>query len=251
MEPIYQKPMDIEARSMAIIEEHLTGVTLPEPERSILKRVIHTTADFDYTENLCFSENAVSSALEALQRGAHIVTDTNMALSGINKRSLHGLGCEAYCFMSDADVAEEAKARGVTRAMVSMEKACRLDGNLIFAVGNAPTALIQLDELIRAGKLLPKLIIGVPVGFVNVVFAAMTPGSAAAMPAAAMMTLIPRPAAFFANSSTASGVRCAERAFISKGTCISSSNLAAFSITGRSEVLPMIMLTIGFIVFCY
>ena len=156
MEPIYQKPMDIEARSMAIIEEHLTGVTLPEPERSILKRVIHTTADFD-------------SALEALQRGAHIVTDTNMALSGINKRSLHGLGCEAYCFMSDADVAEEAKARGVTRAMVSMEKACRLDGDLIFAVGNAPTALIQLDELIRAGKLLPKLIIGVPVGFVNVV----------------------------------------------------------------------------------
>ena len=169
MEPIYQKPMDIEARSMAIIEEHLTGVTLPEPERSILKRVIHTTADFDYTENLCFSENAVSSALEALQRGAHIVTDTNMALSGINKRSLHGLGCEAYCFMSDADVAEEARVRGVTRAMVSMEKACWLDGDLIFAVGNAPTALIQLDELIRAGKLLPKLIIGVPVGFVNVV----------------------------------------------------------------------------------
>ena len=169
MEPIYQKPMDIEARSMAIIEEHLTGVTLPEPERSILKRVIHTTADFDYTENLCFSENAVSSALEALQRGAHIVTDTNMALSGINKRSLHGLGCEAYCFMSDADVAEEARMRGVTRAMVSMEKACLLDGDLIFAVGNAPTALIQLDELIRAGKLLPKLIIGVPVGFVNVV----------------------------------------------------------------------------------
>ena len=169
MEPIYQKPMDIETRSMAIIEEHLTGVTLPEPERSILKRVIHTTADFDYTENLCFSENAVSSALEALQRGAHIVTDTNMALSGINKRSLHGLGCEAYCFMSDADVAEESRVRGVTRAMVSMEKACRLDGDLIFAVGNAPTALIQLDELIRAGKLLPKLIIGVPVGFVNVV----------------------------------------------------------------------------------
>ena len=97
------------------------------------------------------------------------MTDTNMALSGINKRSLHGLGCEAYCFMSGADVAEEARVRGVTRAMVSMEKACRLDGDLIFAVGNAPTALIQLDELIRAGKLLPKLIIGVPVGFVNVV----------------------------------------------------------------------------------
>lgn len=145
------------------------GVEIPEPERSILKRVIHTTADFDYVENLCFSRDAVSSAKKALQNGAHIVTDTNMALSGINKRSLHQLGCQAHCFMSDPDVAAAAKARGVTRAMVSMEKACSLDGDLIFAVGNAPTALIQLDELIRAGKLLPKLIIGVPVGFVNVV----------------------------------------------------------------------------------
>ena len=131
--------------------------------------MIHTTADFDYVENLCFSRDAVSSAKKALQNGAHIVTDTNMALSGINKRSLHQLGCQAHCFMSDPDVAAAAKARGVTRAMVSMEKACSLDGDLIFAVGNAPTALIQLDELIRAGKLLPKLIIGVPVGFVNVV----------------------------------------------------------------------------------
>ena len=169
METLYHKPMEIESRSMAIIEENLTGVEIPEPERSILKRVIHTTADFDYVENLCFSRDAVSSAKKALQNGAHIVTDTNMALSGINKRSLHQLGCQAHCFMSDPDVAAAAKARGVTRAMVSMEKACCLDGDLIFAVGNAPTALIQLDELIRAGKLLPKLIIGVPVGFVNVV----------------------------------------------------------------------------------
>lgn len=163
------KPMDIEKRSFAIITELLGNRRLEAENELVIKRVIHTTADFDYVENLCFSRDAVSSAKKALQNGAHIVTDTNMALSGINKRSLHQLGCQAHCFMSDPDVAAAAKARGVTRAMVSMEKACSLDGDLIFAVGNAPTALIQLDELIRAGKLLPKLIIGVPVGFVNVV----------------------------------------------------------------------------------
>lgn len=163
------KPMDIEKRSFAIITELLGNRRLEAENELVIKRVIHTTADFDYVENLCFSRDAVSSAKKALQNGAHIVTDTNMALSGINKRSLHQLGCQAHCFMSDPDVAAAAKARSVTRAMVSMEKACSLDGDLIFAVGNAPTALIQLDELIRAGKLLPKLIIGVPVGFVNVV----------------------------------------------------------------------------------
>ena len=162
------KPMEIEKQSFAIIEKELT-TQIPPQYKPIVKRVIHTTADFSYETNMVFSEGVVDKALEAIQKGTDIVTDTNMALSGINKRSLHGLGCEAYCFMSGADVAEEARVRGVTRAMVSMEKACRLDGDLIFAVGNAPTALIQLDELIRAGKLLPKLIIGVPVGFVNVV----------------------------------------------------------------------------------
>ena len=169
MKPEYIKPGEIEKRSFALIAQELGDRQLDPEQEPVIKRVIHTTADFDYVENLCFSRNAVSSAKKALQNGAHIVTDTNMALSGINKRSLHQLGCQAHCFMSDPDVAAAAKARGVTRAMVSMEKACSLDGDLIFAVGNAPTALIQLDELIRAGKLLPKLIIGVPVGFVNVV----------------------------------------------------------------------------------
>ena len=164
-------PADIERTSMAIITQELAaaGIELPPQHAAVVKRVIHTTADFDYAQSLCFTPDAVARGVAALRQGVPIVTDTNMALSGINKRSLHGLGCEAYCFMSDADVAEEARVRGVTRAMVSMEKACWLDGDLIFAVGNAPTALIQLDELIRAGKLLPKLIIGVPVGFVNVV----------------------------------------------------------------------------------
>lgn len=169
MEMEFVKPMEIETRSFAIIEEHLEGVSIPENQRSIVKRVIHTTADFDYVENLKFSDHAVETALDALKQGAHIVTDTNMAYAGINKQSLHQLGGEAHCFMSDSEVAEEAKTRGVTRAMVSMEKACALGENVIFAIGNAPTALVQLDELIRAGKIAPKLIIGVPVGFVNVV----------------------------------------------------------------------------------
>lgn len=166
---ILEQPMEIEKKSFSIIEEHLQGVTLPDAERSILKRVIHTTADFDYIQNLVFSKTAVSTALEALQQGADIVTDTNMALSGINKRALQKLGGTAYCFMADEEVAVIAKQKGVTRAMVSMEKACSLPKDCIFAIGNAPTALIRLSELIAEQKIQPKLIIGVPVGFVNVI----------------------------------------------------------------------------------
>ena len=165
----YQKPMEIENRSMEIIQAELGETSLPEPELCVLRRVIHTTADFDYAKNLVFSPHAVERALDALRNGAHIVTDTNMALAGINKTSLHHLGGEAHCFMADPDVAAEAKARGVTRAVVSMEHACRLDVPLIFAVGNAPTALVRLDQLIEEKHIKPKLIIGVPVGFVNVV----------------------------------------------------------------------------------
>lgn len=165
----YQKPMEIENRSMEIIQAELGETSLPEPELCVLRRVIHTTADFDYAKNLVFSPHAVERALDALRNGAHIVTDTNMALAGINKTSLHHLGGEAHCFMADPDVAAEAKARGVTRAVVSMEHACRLDVPLIFAVGNAPTALVRLDQLIEEKQIKPKLIIGAPVGFVNVV----------------------------------------------------------------------------------
>ncbi|MCI5844307.1 MAG: precorrin-8X methylmutase [Oscillospiraceae bacterium] len=164
-----EKPMEIEKKSFSIIERHLQHVSLPEAEYSILKRVIHTTADFDYVENLTFSKGAVSIALKALQNGADIVTDTNMAYAGIHKSALQTLGGTVHCFMSDADVAKAAKERGVTRAMVSMEKACTLQKELIFAIGNAPTALIRLTELIKEQKIQPKLIIGVPVGFVNVI----------------------------------------------------------------------------------
>ncbi|HJB05854.1 MAG TPA: precorrin-8X methylmutase [Candidatus Merdibacter merdigallinarum] len=163
------KPEDIEKRSMEIITSELGGRTWPEPEFSIVKRCIHTSADFDYADNLCFSENAAQLGVEALRRGAHIVTDTRMAWSGINKKKLASFGGEAHCFMSDEDVAAEAKAKGCTRAAICMERGAALPGEVIFAIGNAPTALIRLYELMEEGNLRPSLIIGAPVGFVNVV----------------------------------------------------------------------------------
>ena len=162
------KPEDIEKRSMEIITSELNGRTWPEPEFSIVKRCIHTSADFDYADNLCFSDQAAVLGMEALKRGAHIVTDTRMAWSGINKKKLASLGGEAHCFMSDADVAE-AKEKGCTRAAICMERGAALPGEVIFAIGNAPTALIRLYEMIQEGTLRPALIIGAPVGFVNVV----------------------------------------------------------------------------------
>ena len=163
------KPMEIEKRSMEIITKELGGRTWPEPEFSVIKRCIHTSADFDYADNLCFSEDAAQKGIDALNAGAPIVTDTRMAASGISKKRMAECGGEVYCFMSDPDVAETAKEKGGTRAAVCMEKAAELSGPLIIAVGNAPTALIRLYELIREGKIAPALIIGAPVGFVNVV----------------------------------------------------------------------------------
>ena len=163
------KPMDIEARSFEIITQLLGDRKLDPENELVIKRAIHTTADFDYADNLVFSDHAVKTGIEALRAGCDIVTDTQMAKAGINKTILSSLGGEVHCFMSDADVAAEAKARGVTRAMVSMEKAAKLSKPCIFAIGNAPTALIALEALMEEGELQPALIIGVPVGFVNVV----------------------------------------------------------------------------------
>lgn len=164
-------PSEIEKRSFEMITEELSeeGIFLPEKEAPVIKRCIHTSADFEYARNLAFSENAVENALEAIRNGASIVTDTQMGRSGINKKRLESFGGQVYCFMSDEDVTEAAKKNGTTRAVASMEKACGLEEKLIFAVGNAPTALIRLYGLIQEGKLKPELVIGVPVGFVNVV----------------------------------------------------------------------------------
>ena len=163
------KPMDIEKRSFEIITEILGDTKLNPENELVIKRVIHTTADFEYVQNLVFSDHAVQKGIEALKNGCDIVTDTQMAKSGINKTILGKLGGQVHCFMSDADVAAEAKERGITRAIVSMERAAKLEKPCIFAIGNAPTALISLHEQITAGILNPALIIGVPVGFVNVV----------------------------------------------------------------------------------
>lgn len=163
------KPMDIERRSFEIITELLGDKKLEPENELVIKRAIHTTADFDYAENLVFSPHAVKKGIDALKNGCDIVTDTQMAKAGINKTILAGLGGEVHCFMADADVAEAAKQRGVTRALVSMEKAAKLKRPCIFAIGNAPTALVSLERLMEEGTLSPALIIGVPVGFVNVV----------------------------------------------------------------------------------
>ena len=163
------KPMEIEKRSFEIITELLGDRKLDPENEPVIKRVIHTTADFEYADNLVFSPGAVAKGIEALRAGCHIVTDTSMAMSGINKTILGKLGGQVHCFIADPDVADGAKARGITRSAVSMEKAAKLDKPCIFAVGNAPTALIALHELMEAGTVKPALIIGVPVGFVNVV----------------------------------------------------------------------------------
>ena len=162
-------PADIEARSMEIIGQELGDRVFPADQLPVIKRAIHTSADFDYADNLVFSSDAVAAGIAAIKGGCTIVTDTQMAFSGVNKKVLEKFGGKAVCFMSDPDVAAEAKERGETRATVSMERAAALEGPVILAVGNAPTALVRACQLMDEGRLSPALVIGVPVGFVNVV----------------------------------------------------------------------------------
>ena len=170
MTPQHHLPADIERTSISIITRELDelGLTPPPETAAVVKRVIHTTADFDYAKNLRFTPGAVQAAVRALQRGAVIVTDTNMALAGISRPGLAKLGCEAVCYMADPAVAEAAKQAGTTRAVAAMHRAAREHPGAILAVGNAPTALLTIAEEIEAG-LRPALVIGVPVGCVNVV----------------------------------------------------------------------------------
>lgn len=163
------EPKEIERRSFQIITEELGNRELDKEKEPIIKRCIHTSADFDYVDNLVFSEQVVFNAIEAIKQGAYIITDTQMAKSGINKKLVEKYGGEVHCFISDEDIIEIAKEKRITRATASMDKASRLNKKLIFAIGNAPTALIRLYELIQEEKIKPELIIGVPVGFVNVV----------------------------------------------------------------------------------
>lgn len=166
----FVKPADIEGRSFEIIGRELGERKLDPENEPVIKRVIHTTADFDYADTLAFSPHAVRIGVEALKAGTSIVTDTKMAQAGINKRVLGRFGGTTYNFISDDETARRARERGLTRSAISMERAAELRKPLIYAIGNAPTALVRLYEMISAGQMLkPALIIGVPVGFVNVV----------------------------------------------------------------------------------
>ena len=162
------KPMEIEKQSFAIIEKELT-TQIPPQYKPIVKRVIHTTADFSYETNMVFSEGVVDKALEAIQKGTDIVTDTNMAGAGISHKMAERFGISLHCYMADEAVAKEAAAREITRAAVSVEKAAKQNPGCIMVVGNAPTALMKIRELSDKGIFTPSLVIGVPVGFVNVV----------------------------------------------------------------------------------
>lgn len=166
----HKQPMDIEKTSFSIIEKELIekNIQLKERYAPIIKRAIHTTADFDYAHTLRFSNDVISIIIRSLQNGAQIITDTNMALAGINKRCLHKHHIEAHCFMADADIIQEAKEKGVTRASLSMEKAIKMDKPTMYVIGNAPTALLTLRKWIDQGYR-PIAVIGVPVGFVNVI----------------------------------------------------------------------------------
>ncbi|NFI39843.1 precorrin-8X methylmutase [Clostridium botulinum] len=166
MKDYIKKPMDIEKRSFEIIEEEMGKHNFSVEELKIVKRVIHTTADFEYKDLIYIREGAIEAAKEILTKGTKIYTDTNMALSGINKKALKDLNSTVQCFVSREDVALIAKDRGITRSMAAVELAAE-EGIEFFVFGNAPTALYKLMELMKEGKANPKFIIGVPVGFVG------------------------------------------------------------------------------------
>ena len=170
MEIDYVRPSDIEKRSFEILSAELErmGICLHGDEAPVIRRCIHTTADFDYAGTMRFSPGAVGTLKALIRDGASVVTDTNMAFSGISQTELSRYGCRLCCFMRDEDVVKEAARLGVTRASVSMKKAMMLPGPVIFVIGNAPTALITLHDSFSAGEYRPAFIIGVPVGFVNV-----------------------------------------------------------------------------------
>lgn len=159
-------PMDIETKSFEIIEQEMGEHNFSQKELNIVKRVIHTTADFEYKDLLYIREGAIEKAIQLLKEGTTIYTDTKMALSGINKKALNKLNCKVECFVDREDVAVIAKERGITRSMAAVEKAVE-EGVEFFVFGNAPTALNRLNELITKGDAKAQFIIGAPIGFVG------------------------------------------------------------------------------------
>jgi len=167
MDSLAMKPEEIEAESFHIIDAEAGEHDWSDAEWQVVRRAIHTSADFEYVRSMIFSEGAVEQALAAIKSGCGIVTDTNMALSGISKARLVPFGNRVVCHVADPDVAELAKRDGITRSIAAMRKALTVPDNRIFVIGNAPTALFELLRLIDKGQANPALIIGLPVGFVG------------------------------------------------------------------------------------
>lgn len=167
MDSLNMKPEDIEVESFRIIDAEAGDHGWPRAEWQIVRRAIHTSADFEYAQSLVLSDDVVEKAVAAFRSGAGIVTDTNMALSGISKLRLVPFGCRVSCHVADPDVAEQATAEGITRSIAAMRKAVADPDNRIFVIGNAPTALFELLRLMESGAANPALIVGLPVGFVG------------------------------------------------------------------------------------
>jgi precorrin-8X/cobalt-precorrin-8 methylmutase len=167
MDSLNMKPDEIETESFRIIDFEAVDHGWSNPEWQIVRRAIHTSADFEYAQSMVFSDDVVDKALSALVSGTGIVTDTNMALSGISKPRLAAFGCSFSCHVADPDVVELAKIEGITRSIAAMRKAVADPNNRIFIIGNAPTALFELLRLIGTGAARPALVIGLPVGFVG------------------------------------------------------------------------------------
>jgi precorrin-8X/cobalt-precorrin-8 methylmutase len=164
---VHLRPEEIEAESFRIIDAEVGEHPWSRLEWPVVRRAIHTSADFDYARSMVFSDRALAGGIEALRRGRGLVTDTTMALAGINKRLLERFGIRASCFVADADVAATATSAGITRSIAAMRKAAADPGNGVFVIGNAPTALFELLRLVREEGLRPGLVIGLPVGFVG------------------------------------------------------------------------------------
>ncbi len=166
---VVRNPKLIENKSFAIIERLLPDLKLSRSEKEILKRVIHATTELDYAKDLVFSPRAAKAGLAAIKNGRNIICDVSMVKAGINKKSLSSFGARIICSINDKDVIIEARELGISKAIVAMRKASRFMSAAIIAVGNAPTALFEICDLIKKGKAKPALIIGVPVGFVGAV----------------------------------------------------------------------------------
>jgi precorrin-8X/cobalt-precorrin-8 methylmutase len=164
---VHLRPEEIETESFRIIDAEVGAHDWSAVEWPIVRRAIHTSADFDYARTMVISPDAVGRGITALRNGRGIVTDTTMALAGINKTLLQRFGARVSCFVADPAVTAEAARLGVTRSILAMRKAAADPGNGIFVVGNAPTALFELLRLVREEGFRPDLVVGLPVGFVG------------------------------------------------------------------------------------